>query len=188
MCGPRAHAGVRGEARAEVARYGVDLHAGRAVSLSRVGESVRVGLDGGATVLVRRLVVTTGLLDELPQVPGLAERWGRDVIHCPYCHGWEVRDRTIGVLTTSAFALHQVGLFRVWLPGHELLGSAVYAERITPRPARRPGGVADAFPYCRRHPGDMLAEPSSPGPRSVQRAATVTEGGLHGEPTDPHGR
>ncbi len=95
--------------RAEVARYGVDSHAGRAVSASRAGDRFRVGLDGGGTVLARRLVVSTGLVDELPQVPGLAERWGRDVLHCPYCHGWEVRDQAIGVLATAAtgpMALH----------------------------------------------------------------------------------
>ena len=46
----------------------------------------------------RRLLVTTGLVDELPDVPGVAERWGRDVLHCPYCHGWEVRDQAIGIL------------------------------------------------------------------------------------------
>jgi hypothetical protein len=60
----------------------------------------------------RRLVVTTGLVDELPVVDGLADRWGRDVVHCPYCHGWEVRDQVIGVLATSPMALHQAGLFR----------------------------------------------------------------------------
>ena len=56
--------------------------------------------------------MTTGLADVLPDVPGLAERWGKDVLHCPYCHGWEVRDQAIGVLATSAMALHQVLLFR----------------------------------------------------------------------------
>jgi thioredoxin reductase len=56
--------------------------------------------------------VTTGLVDELPDVPGLAERWGRDVLHCPYCHGWEVRDRAIGVLATSRMATHHAQMFR----------------------------------------------------------------------------
>ena len=46
----------------------------------------------------RRLLVATGLRDELPDVPGLATRWGIDVLHCPYCHGWEVRDKRIGIL------------------------------------------------------------------------------------------
>src|SRR3990170_4299848 len=49
---------------------------------------------------------------ELPDVPGLADGWGRDVLHCPYCHGWEVRDRALGVLATSPLAVHQALLFR----------------------------------------------------------------------------
>ena len=51
-------------------------------------------------------------MDELPSISGIRERWGRDVIHCPYCHGWEVRDRPVGVLATSPMFMHQVVLFR----------------------------------------------------------------------------
>ncbi|HEX2029070.1 MAG TPA: NAD(P)/FAD-dependent oxidoreductase [Nitriliruptorales bacterium] len=98
--------------RAEVGRYGVEFRTGRAMTASRRGDRFRVELADGGTVLARRLVITTGLVDELPAVPGLAERWGRDVIHCPYCHGWEFRDCIIGVLATSPLSLHQVGLFR----------------------------------------------------------------------------
>jgi thioredoxin reductase len=71
-----------------------------------------VTVDGGREVTARRLLVATGLVDELPDVEGLAQRWGRDVLHCPYCHGWEVRDRRIGVLATGPNAMHQALLFR----------------------------------------------------------------------------
>ena len=60
----------------------------------------------------RRVVVATGVTDVLPDVPGLAEQWGHGVVHCPYCHGWEVRGKRIGVLLTSPMQLHQVHLFR----------------------------------------------------------------------------
>ena len=50
-------------------------------------------MTAAAVVTARRLLVATGLHDELPDVPGLAGRWGVDVLHCPYCHGWEVRDK-----------------------------------------------------------------------------------------------
>jgi thioredoxin reductase (NADPH) len=63
-------------------------------------------------VSARRLLVATGLVDELPELPGVAERWGRDVLHCPYCHGWEVRDQAIGILATGPNAVHQALLFR----------------------------------------------------------------------------
>jgi thioredoxin reductase len=56
--------------------------------------------------------VATGVRDELPQVPGLAERWGIDVLHCPYCHGWEVRGQRIGILATGPATMHQALLFR----------------------------------------------------------------------------
>ncbi|WP_240937907.1 FAD-dependent oxidoreductase [Nocardioides sp. JQ2195] len=55
-------------------------------------------------------------MDELPEIPGVREQWGRGVLHCPYCHGWEVRDRRIGVLVTSPMAVHKAFLFRQWSP------------------------------------------------------------------------
>ena len=58
------------------------------------------------------MLVATGLRDELPAVPGLAEHWGHGVVHCPYCHGWEVRDQAIGVIATRPASFHQVLLFR----------------------------------------------------------------------------
>ncbi|OON72551.1 NAD(P)/FAD-dependent oxidoreductase [Streptomyces tsukubensis] len=71
-------------------------------------------VDGGDVVFADRLLVTTGLVDEIPEVPGLAERWGREVLHCPYCHGWEVRDQSIGVLATGPLAVHQALMWRQW--------------------------------------------------------------------------
>jgi thioredoxin reductase len=73
-----------------------------------------VTLDDRGVLTARRLLVTTGLVDELPNVPGVREQWGRDVLHCPYCHGWEFRDRAVGILGTSAMAIHQALLFRQW--------------------------------------------------------------------------
>ena len=58
--------------------------------------------------------MTTGLVDELPDVPGVRELWGSDVVHCPYCHGWEIRDRPLGVLGTNHMAVHGAQLFRQW--------------------------------------------------------------------------
>ena len=57
-------------------------------------------------------MLATGVVDELPEVPGLRERWGRDVVHCPYCHGWEVRGQRIGILSTGPAAIHQALLFQ----------------------------------------------------------------------------
>src|ERR1700742_5160796 len=97
--------------RGELAGYGGQLAEARVESITRDGDRFRVGL-GDRLVEARRLLVTTGARDELPDVPGLAERWGRDVLHCPYCHGWEVRGQRVGVLSTSPAAAHQALLFR----------------------------------------------------------------------------
>ena len=98
--------------RAEVAAYGVEVLPDRVVGLSGEVDDFLVTTAGGRRVRARRVLVTGGVVDELPDVPGLAERWGVDVLHCPYCHGWEVRDRPIAVLATSPMAAHHALLFR----------------------------------------------------------------------------
>jgi thioredoxin reductase len=98
--------------RAEVRSYGGSVVDGEVATVARDDDGFTVGLADGRTTRARRLLVTTGLVDELPDVPGLRERWGRDVLHCPYCHGWEVRDQAIGVLASGPMAVHQALLFR----------------------------------------------------------------------------
>ena len=98
--------------RAELAGYGGVVVAGEVTTARREDDGFTVTLDDGREVSARRLLVATGLVDELPDLPGLAERWGRDVLHCPYCHGWEVRDKALGVLATGPNAVHQALLFR----------------------------------------------------------------------------
>ncbi|MBK3531045.1 NAD(P)/FAD-dependent oxidoreductase [Streptomyces sp. MBT67] len=106
--------------RGEAAGYGAEIVEGRVASAERLPEGgegeqgFRVVTEDGRSVEARRLLVTTGLVDELPPVPGLAERWGREVLHCPYCHGHEVADRPIGVLATGPLAVHQALMWRQW--------------------------------------------------------------------------
>ena len=109
--------------REEARGYGVDFIAGVAVAArSTAGAeegaelSFDVELADGRTVKARRILVTTGLTDVLPDIDGIRERWGRDVLHCPYCHGWEVRNKAIGILGSVPMALHQTMLFRQWSP------------------------------------------------------------------------
>lgn len=100
--------------RAEAAGYGVEFRDGEVARLDETGGGIAATLVGGGTVPARAVVVASGLSDELPDVPGLAEWWGTRVLHCPYCHGWEVRDRHLGVLATSPLGLHQAELIRQW--------------------------------------------------------------------------
>ena len=100
--------------RAEVAGYGGEVLTGTVSTVTPwpSEDGFAVELADGRSFGARRLLVATGGTDVLPDVPGLAERFGRDVLHCPYCHGWEVRDQAIGVLATSGMAIHQAMLFR----------------------------------------------------------------------------
>jgi thioredoxin reductase (NADPH) len=101
------------DGRAELAGYGGEVVSGAVTAARREDDGTfRVALDDGRSLSARRLLVATGLVDELPDVPGLADRWGRDVLHCPYCHGWEVRDQAIGILASGPTAMHQALLFR----------------------------------------------------------------------------
>ncbi|MGC5016300.1 NAD(P)/FAD-dependent oxidoreductase [Streptosporangium sp. DT93] len=101
--------------REEVSGYGGEIARDEVVTAERLDAGdFRVTLRDRPPVTAHRLLVTTGLVDELPQVTGLAERWGRDVLHCPYCHGWEVRDQPIAVLGDGPMAVHQALMWRQW--------------------------------------------------------------------------
>jgi thioredoxin reductase len=97
--------------RAEIAGYGVELVEDHVVGID-AGFFVR--LAGGQVLRARRILVATGVHDELPEIPGVRQRWGRDLLHCPYCHGWEVRDQPIGVLGTQPGSVEHAQLVRQW--------------------------------------------------------------------------
>jgi thioredoxin reductase len=97
--------------RAEVRHYGGEVRDGRATAAERLEGGFAVTLADGERLVTRRLVVTTGVVDELPDISGLREHWGRGVLHCPYCHGWEVRDQAIAVIASSPASVHQALLF-----------------------------------------------------------------------------
>jgi len=100
--------------REEVAAYGVRFLDGAVAKVGDGTDGVTVTTGTGQELRARTLIVATGITDVLPEAPGLADRWGVDVLHCPYCHGWEVRGQRIGVLATSPMSLHQVRMVRQW--------------------------------------------------------------------------
>ena len=119
--------------RREAEQYGAEILRDRAVTARAEEEGFTVGLAGGGVLRARRLLLATGLVDELPDVPGVAELWGRSVLHCPYCHGWEVRGRRIGVLGAGHMSIHQTLLFRQ------------LSEDVTFFPDRMPDPGAEAW-------------------------------------------
>jgi thioredoxin reductase len=98
-------------ARTEVLRYGVEIIEDRVVGAA---PGFELTLESGSTVEAGHVLLATGATDELPDIRGARERWGRDVLHCPYCHGWEVRDRAIGVLGTGPESVAHAHLVRGW--------------------------------------------------------------------------
>ncbi|SFC65204.1 Thioredoxin reductase [Nocardioides terrae] len=111
--------------RAEVTRYGGQLVSGTVASITacpRTSAHDRRGFEvvlaDGSALRARRVLVTTGLRDDIPDTPGVQERWGRDLLHCPYCHGYEVRDQPLGVLAGGPVfiedALAHAHLIRQW--------------------------------------------------------------------------
>jgi thioredoxin reductase len=104
----------RGEAR----QYGGRVVPGEVVAAEPAAPSAAgdlrftVTLADGRSITARRILVATGLKDVLPEIPGLAEHWGHGVVHCPYCHGWEVRDEPIGVLATGPVSIDHAFLYR----------------------------------------------------------------------------
>ncbi|WP_405837661.1 NAD(P)/FAD-dependent oxidoreductase [Streptomyces sp. NBC_01518] len=157
--------------REEIARYGVDLVRDRAVDVTKgEGDDFAVALAGGETVHARRIVVATGLKDELPSVPGVAERFGRDVIHCPYCHGWEVRDQAFGVLATTPMSVHQALIVSQWSKDVTLFLHTVAESELTDDDLRRlaaagvavvPGEVSELAVEDDRLTGVRLADGST---------------------------
>ncbi len=133
--------------RAEVRAYGGELITGTVSAVSGTVPSwFEVLLENGDRLIARRLVVATGLRDELPDIPGLWERWGRDVLHCPYCHGYEVRDQPLGVLGGSIESVAHVLLIAQWSGdvvyfAHTLDLSEVQREQL----AARGVGVVDGL-------------------------------------------
>lgn len=100
--------------RQDLEPYGVEFLDGSAEGARQVEEGWSVTTADGRSVEGRHLVLATGLRDVLPDVPGAREAWGRGLLQCPYCHGWEVRDRPLGVLGSSPTSLHQALLVRQW--------------------------------------------------------------------------
>ncbi|KUI23149.1 pyridine nucleotide-disulfide oxidoreductase [Mycobacterium sp. IS-1496] len=100
--------------RRELVRYPqVEVRSGTVTDVRR-GEVFAVELADGTVETARCIVLATGMRYRLPEVPGLAPLWGDAVFHCPFCHGWEVRDAPVGVLADGARAVHAALLMRGW--------------------------------------------------------------------------
>ena len=160
----RPPAEIRDAARAQVLAYPTaELREDEATHAQAEGEGFVVRLASGATIRSRRLVLASGVIDELPDIQGLRERWGSTVLHCPYCHGYEVGGQRLGVLATSPHSVHQALLLPDWSGDVTLFTNGIVAPddaeraklaargvRIDPREVEALAGDADGDPLALR--------------------------------------
>lgn len=103
------------EARRQLLAYpSVRWIEGTASAITGRKDDFGVSMEAGNTVASRRILLATGVSDQLPAIPGLAERWGGTVFHCPYCHGYELDKGRIGVIATGPMSIHQAQLLPEW--------------------------------------------------------------------------
>lgn len=139
-------------ARAQVAAYPTTAFVeGEAVSAVAEPDRFSVRLASGDTVEGARLVLAFGISDELPDVPGLAERWGRSVLHCPYCHGYEFAGRRLGVLSVSPASVHQAMLIAEWGPTTLYLNGTPEPDEASLAELHRRGVAIEAAPVRSLH-------------------------------------
>lgn len=178
--------------RREVWEYGAHVVPGEvSASSGTEADGFTVTLTDGRTTSARRLLITTGLVDKLPDIPGLADRWGKDVLHCPYCHGFEVRDQRIGILATGPMAAHQAQMFRqlshdVTVFAHTAMPDPEQLESLTARGIALVSGEVigtevsdDRLTGVRLADGSVVAiDALVIGPQVVARAGFLRELGL----------
>jgi thioredoxin reductase len=185
--------------RCEVEAYGGVIVAASATSARRDGDGFygfAVTTGDGGEVRARRLVVCTGLVDELPDVPGVPELWGSDVVHCPYCHGWEHADEAIGVLGSGPMAVHQALLFRQLskdlvlfrhtappLAAEEAEQLEALGVRVVAGPVERLEAAGGRLSGVRMRDGAFFARDAvAVGPRMVARSGVLAGLGLEAVP------
>jgi thioredoxin reductase len=144
--------------REEARSYGVAFVAGEVTSIEKAWNGFT--LSGTTGLSARRIIVATGLADDLPDIPGLADQWGSGVVVCPYCDGWEVRDRPLGVIATSPASRNQAHLLRQWSADVTVFGAreaGIPIEQLASFAAR---GITTAPPATaiRGALGDVIVE------------------------------
>lgn len=115
--------------REQLKPYAVTTHDGTATAAEPTKGGFEVTLNGKAVVACRKLILATGMTDTLPDLPGIRDWWGSGVLHCPYCHGWEVRDRPWAFIAPPEYVVERATLFLGWTK------NLTYLTNGAPRPA-----------------------------------------------------
>ncbi len=143
-------------ARSQVAAYPtVTFIGGEVTGAAKAEDGFSVTLATDEVLHGTRLVLAFGLSDELPAIPGVAERWGKSVLHCPYCHGFEFSGQRLGVLHTSPMAIHQAMLIAEWGPTTLFLDGAAAPDEELRAQLQKRGVLVEPAPVSALH-GDGL--------------------------------
>lgn len=116
-------AAFREGAHRELAGYGVEIDPRRAISLEKRGDGLVVGLDDGQSLRAPKVLLTVGLVDRLPALPGLKEAWGKTAFSCPHCHGYEMRGKRWGLLAIQKSMARMAPTFSRWTSSLTLLAN-----------------------------------------------------------------
>ena len=137
-------------ARAQLSAYpSLAWQEGEAVHAAGERDDFTVRLRDGSEHRGRRLLLATGVSDALPAIEGLAERWGRAVFHCPYCHGYELDQGRIGVIAVTPMSIHQAQLLSEWGTTTFLLNDAIELDEEARRDLAARGVVIETTPIAR---------------------------------------
>lgn len=162
--------------RDELASYGVQIRAGEVADIESVDGEFVVRLLGGREERTRRVLLATGMDYLPPDLPGIAELWGRSVFHCPFCHGWEVRDLPLAVLADGARAVHLALLLRCWSDDIVVLNEGAAELGADDRTRLANAGVrVDERPVAalEAHDGELSAVVFGDGERLPRRGLLV---------------
>jgi thioredoxin reductase len=141
---------IAAKARRQLEAYStLSWHDGRADAISGEVDSFTVTTAHGELHRGRRILFATGVADQLPPVPGLAERWGMAVFHCPYCHGYEIGQGRVGIIGTGPLSIHQAELLTDWGNVTLLVNSAVELSRDARSKLESRGVTIEDMPIAR---------------------------------------
>ena len=134
-------------AQAQLRRYpSARLIAVEVASARAIDGGFEVAAQDGSVLAARKLVLAFGVNDTLPPLPGLRERWGKSVLHCPYCHGYEFAGRRLGVLHSASFSAHQALLVADWGPTTLYLNGVPMPDADTAAQLARRGVAIEPAP------------------------------------------
>lgn len=146
----RAPGAIVRDARAQLLAYPtVQWVGGSATNAVKTDDGFTITMERNETIRARRVILATGVVDELPEIEGLSERWGKSVFHCPYCHGYELESGRIGVLAIAPHSFHHAMMLPDWGQVIFFAGGAFVPDEAQTAALLKRGVVIEREPVVR---------------------------------------